>query len=46
MGGSRLEWIAGAAHWVMEEKPDVVADRIVSFLAEPTTFGHEKKDGA
>jgi len=33
--GARLEWITGAAHWIMEEKPDDVADRIARFLDAP-----------
>ena len=33
--GARLEWITGAAHWIMEEKPDDVADRIAKFTDAP-----------
>lgn len=33
--GARLEWITGAAHWIMEEKPDDVAERIARFLDAP-----------
>ena len=30
--GARLEWIEGAAHWIMEEQPREVAARIGGFL--------------
>ena len=30
--GARLDWIKGAAHWVMEEQPDEVAAKIAAFL--------------
>ncbi len=30
--GARLEWIEGAAHWIMEEQPHQVAARIGGFL--------------
>jgi pimeloyl-ACP methyl ester carboxylesterase len=33
--GARLEWITDAAHWIMEEKPDEIADRIARFLDAP-----------
>jgi len=33
--GARLEWITGAAHWIMEEKPDDIAERIARFLDAP-----------
>lgn len=32
---ARLEWITGAAHWIMEEKPGEVAARIAAFLEAP-----------
>ena len=33
--GARLEWIEGAAHWIMEEQPGEVAARIAAFLTAP-----------
>lgn len=33
--GARLEWITGAAHWIMEEQPGEVAARIAGFLDAP-----------
>ena len=35
--GARLEWIAGAAHWIMEEQPDEVAARIAKFIDASTS---------
>ncbi|GAW37361.1 haloalkane dehalogenase [Roseovarius sp. A-2] len=35
--GARLEWISGAAHWIMEEQPQAVADHIARFLDTPTS---------
>ena len=32
---ARLEWITGAAHWIMEEQPREVAARIAAFLDGP-----------
>ena len=33
--GAQLEWIEGAAHWIMEEQPQAVAVKIAGFLDAP-----------
>jgi pimeloyl-ACP methyl ester carboxylesterase len=31
-----LEFIAGASHWIVDERPDVVVDRVLEFLTRPS----------
>ncbi|MGX0902413.1 2-hydroxymuconate-semialdehyde hydrolase [Roseovarius sp. MBR-79] len=37
--GARLEWIEGAAHWIMEEQPQAVAGHIAGFLDTSKAHG-------